>query len=96
MLPDNNTRDKSEILKLRDVLPYSCRATYLEETVKAIRYMNLFANLNMLKCLFAKGNTWLVCKGFIKSVYELGSTQAGQFKGECLTSVQGLYNGKTD
>lgn len=88
MLPDNNTRDKSEILKLRDVLPFSCRATYLEETVKAIRYMNLFANLNMLKCLFDKG--------FIKSVYELGSTQAGQFKGECLSSVQGLYNGKPD
>lgn len=38
----------------------------------------------------------LVCKGFIKSVYELGSTRAGQFKGECLTSVQGLYNRKTD
>lgn len=66
--------------------------------------MNLFANMNMLKCLFAKGKTWLCTKDFkllnllnsYRRTFEVGSTKARQFKGVCLTSVEGLFNGKTD
>lgn len=38
---------------MRDVLPYSCRSIYLQETVKATRYMHLFAHMIMLimKCV---------------------------------------------
>lgn len=67
--------------------------------------MNLFANMNMLKCLFAKGKTWLCTNDFkllnllmnsYRRTFEVGSTKARQFKGGCLTSVEGLFNGKTD
>lgn len=31
-----------------------------------------------------------------RRTFEVGSTKARQFKGVCLTSVEGLFNGKTD
>lgn len=59
----------------------------------------------MLKCLFAKGKTWLCTKDFkwinllmnsYRRTFEVGWTKARQFKGVCLISVEGLFNGKTD